>query len=297
MAAEVLGRFPIEKRLGFSVETLPADTFAVVRMSGAEELSRPYWFELELLSDNKDIQFAAVMHKAGTLEIVGAGEESTLYHGMVTRFQQLQEVERRALYRVRVEPLMSKARGQVQSEVYLDKTLPGIIDAVLEDSGLGPLDYELRLAGEVTSRSNEYLCQYEESDLDFLQWLLEREGVAYYFADDGEGDFLEPPGGAGDGRQPQAEVSAHLGGQERPHAQGRRAAVRAYGGTAAAVGGGEELRLPQGGVGDSLGGGGVGGWGGPGGAVRGGGGDAGGGRADRGDPGPGDRLPWRDLRG
>ena len=170
----------------FSVQTPNPDTFQVIGLVGEESVSRTYWLELELVSEKKDLDLDGMLNKGATLRIVSStGSSAFTCNGTVTECEQLQEIGPSALYRVRMEPWLVNARGQVQSEVYLDKTVPAIIDAVFKDSGLSVKDYQLRLTGDVNTRSYEYLCQYEESDLNFLQWLLDQDGVYYFFEDDG----------------------------------------------------------------------------------------------------------------
>ena len=183
MASET--EFEGGKRFTLRIAGMSADTFAAVNLSGEERISHSWWFELDLVSEQKDLRFQDALRKSATIEILAQGGSRTTYHGVVTRFQQLQEVDQQALYRARVEPWMTNAREQVQSEVFLNKTVPAIIDSVFKDSGLSVNDYQLRLTGDVNTRSYEYLCQYEESDLNFLQWLLEDNGVYYFFEDDG----------------------------------------------------------------------------------------------------------------
>src|SRR5262249_40263777 len=134
------------------------------------------------------LAFRDVIHKAATFTVLGEGGQKASYHGVVTEFRQLQEIGEEAVYRVRIEPWLSNARVQVQSEGYLDKTVPAIIDATFRDSGLNARDYQVKLTGDINSKTYEYLCQYEESDLNFLQALLEQEGAYYYFEDDGNAE-------------------------------------------------------------------------------------------------------------
>ena len=62
-------------------------------------------------------------------------------------------------------------------------SVPDIIKAVLEENGV--TDYELRLGAY---EPEEHVCQYRESDLDFISRWMEREGIFYFFehGDDGE---------------------------------------------------------------------------------------------------------------
>jgi type VI secretion system secreted protein VgrG len=63
--------------------------------------------------------------------------------------------------------------------VFLDKTVPEIIEACLKDGGLTAMDFEFRL--QKTYDPREYVCQYGESHLNFISRWSEREGIYYFF--------------------------------------------------------------------------------------------------------------------
>ncbi|MEQ9322798.1 MAG: type VI secretion system tip protein TssI/VgrG [Polyangiaceae bacterium] len=67
--------------------------------------------------------------------------------------------------------------------VFVDRTVPEIIETILEDSGLSDADYELRL--QESYAPHFHTCQYKESRWAFLSRLMEREGL-YYFFEHGE---------------------------------------------------------------------------------------------------------------
>jgi type VI secretion system secreted protein VgrG len=174
-----------QKRFEFRVSTLDADTFAVVNLTGDESLSTPYWFELELISDRNDIDLDSVIGKPASLRIIaGQGGADAIYHGLVAGCAELRQIGSSLLYAVRLEPQVTALSYYSMSEVYLDKTLGGIIDDVFKTCGLSAMDYELRLIGDAASRTYPYACQYEESALNFVQRMAEAAGVYYYFEDD-----------------------------------------------------------------------------------------------------------------
>ena len=65
------------------------------------------------------------------------------------------------------------------SRMWTNASITDIIKDVLEHGGLSSSDYELKLAGNY--KVQEHVCQYKESDFDFISRWMEREGMYYYF--------------------------------------------------------------------------------------------------------------------
>ena len=64
--------------------------------------------------------------------------------------------------------------------MYVNQSMPEILEAVLERSGLRKeKDFVLRLSERYAPY--EHVCQYRESNFAFLSRRMEREGVYYFF--------------------------------------------------------------------------------------------------------------------
>ena len=84
-----------------------------------------------------------------------------------------------AFYRAHLVPRLTWLSFTKHNQVFLDKTVPEIIEACLKDGGLTGADFEFRLQG--TYDPVEYVCQYGESHLNFVSRWCEREGIYYFF--------------------------------------------------------------------------------------------------------------------
>ncbi|MBI3068816.1 MAG: type VI secretion system tip protein VgrG, partial [Betaproteobacteria bacterium] len=173
-----------QKRFEFVSKPMGKGKFAVVRMKGVEGISRLYEFELLLVAEDAGIDFEAVLHQPGTLTVVSSGEGRTErypYHGIVTGFEQLHQVDMYTFYRAVLSPRLWQLSQYRVSEVYVgEDAIPKIVEKVLQDGGLNSgVDYELKLSGEYRSRS--YVCQYQETHLDFISRWMEHEGLYYWF--------------------------------------------------------------------------------------------------------------------
>jgi len=179
----VAQRLPADRRFEFSSDACPADTFAVVRMSGVEAISKPYRFELVLVSDDAAIDFAKLVGAGAQLRILAPDDmtRATPYAGMLAEFDQLHQAGGFTFYRAVLVPRLWQLSLYRNSEVYLnEQTIPDIVEGLLAGARFSASrDYTLKLKG--TYRPHSYVCQYQETPLDFVSRWLEREGIYYHF--------------------------------------------------------------------------------------------------------------------
>jgi len=167
------------KKFSFISKTLPEDTFGVISMKGSEGISKPYEFEVMLVSDNLEIDFDGIMQNTAKLVFHREAGGDAIYNGIITNFEHLHAIGEYAFYRAYLVPRLWWLSITRHNQIILDKSLPEFAQMVLIDGGLTPNDFEFRLQGSYDPI--EYVCQYNESHLNFLSRWLEREGVYYYF--------------------------------------------------------------------------------------------------------------------
>jgi type VI secretion system VgrG family protein len=167
------------RKFSFIVRSLPEDTFGVINFRGSEGLSRCYFFDVTLISSNGEIDLPAMAMQTATLTCHREDGEDMNFHGIMINFQQLQKIDKFFVYRTCIVPrlfLLSLTRHQ---QVFLDRKVPDVIDACIKDGGAGKVICEFHLQNSYTP--HEYICQYDESHLDFISRWCEREGIYYYF--------------------------------------------------------------------------------------------------------------------
>jgi type VI secretion system secreted protein VgrG len=91
--------------------------------------------------------------------------------------------------RLEVVPGMFMLSLRRNTRMFQEKTVPEILEAVLGES-LGVYGRSAQLELEATYPRREYCLQYQESDLDFVQRLMEEEGIHYAFDHQGEVETL-----------------------------------------------------------------------------------------------------------
>lgn len=189
---------------------VPEDTFVITRLTGREQLSRPFRFEVELLArkspETERLDPAALLRepaRVGFREAVhtSSGEATRLHwiQGVLDEFVQEREEEGWLRYRAVLVPGLALLGRTWRSRVLLDHDLPGLVRTILSGIDLREeQDWELaRSILDAASQGSEprerprypereAVVQYEESDLAFLHRWLEHEGVWYAFENDGQ---------------------------------------------------------------------------------------------------------------
>jgi type VI secretion system secreted protein VgrG len=169
-----------------SSTALPSET-RVAGFRGVEGISRPYEFELYLLMGEEGLDFdlAGAVGARATLSMDrGDGRPPFVFHGILSTFALLHELDGGSLFRATLVPALWRLTQTRHSRVFTDQSVPDIIKQVLEDGGLSSDEYAFALSRSYPPEA--HVCQYQESHLDFVSRWMEREGIYYYF-EQGEG--------------------------------------------------------------------------------------------------------------
>lgn len=166
------------------------DTFIVMRWSCEEAVSQPYRVEVALASREASCDLNTLLNSRANFVVRMADGNQRSFHGIVRQATQFDSDNEYTYYRVELAPRFAALADYRYSEIYLDNALPDIIRAVMSASGLGTeassgegaYDFRIAISGadSEATRAN-FVCQFEESCLNFLARRLEREGVYYYF--------------------------------------------------------------------------------------------------------------------
>ncbi|MEM0962680.1 MAG: type VI secretion system tip protein TssI/VgrG [Bacteroidota bacterium] len=153
--------------------------FRVVSFEGTETISQTFRFEIDLVSDDAEIDLASVIDQPATLTMY-RGEDPAEVSGIVTSLLQTHEAgkqsEFRYGYRAVLEPRLSRLRFSFQNRIFQNQTVEEITGKILKDA---EVDVEFDLKASYDPR--DYTTQYKETDLDFVQRLWEYEGIRYSF--------------------------------------------------------------------------------------------------------------------
>ncbi|UYV13427.1 MAG: type VI secretion system tip protein VgrG [Phycisphaera sp.] len=114
--------------------------------------------------------------------------------GMIRRFWQLDAethgIEDHVVYELELVPTIGTLETRTNCRIFQDRTTLQIVDLVLADHGIESDRDASRLGDTWPWKQRDYCVQFNETDLAFVQRLLEEEGIAYFFEHTKDGDKL-----------------------------------------------------------------------------------------------------------
>src|SRR5690606_14621166 len=125
-----------------------------------------------------------LLGKTITVSLAGKDVGKTVrhFHGYVVEFTKENlhpdEPRRRVLYRVVLRPWIWLLGLRTNCRVFHDSSAVDIVKKICAEHGFGDLIVDKR---RESPQAREYVVQYNESDLAFVNRLLERDGIYYYF--------------------------------------------------------------------------------------------------------------------
>ncbi len=170
-----------DKPLAVKVDGLGKDDLLLESLSGMEELSRLFRFDLEMLSVAEKIDPEKVVGKKVTFRVNRHDGEPRWFTGYVSRFGWLGRDERLTRWRAEVVPGLWFLTRTSDCKIWQEKKIPKIVSEVLEDHS-SQVKVTESLQGSYVKWEN--CVQYRETDFNFVSRLLEQEGVAYFFKHD-----------------------------------------------------------------------------------------------------------------
>ena len=172
---------PRNLRTTFAIDDLVVDR--VVEFRQVEKLGRPPTLVIELRLTTY-VPLDNFLGHAARLEYGFAGEPMSVFTGIVQDAAVVGTsltAESAHQYVLEVVPKVALLARDVDCRIFQELDVKEIVEQVLTHRGI--TDMEWRLTGSYPKRT--YCVQYNESCLDFMQRLLEEEGI-YYFVEPGD---------------------------------------------------------------------------------------------------------------
>jgi type VI secretion system secreted protein VgrG len=163
----------------------------VLGFRGVEAISTPYRFDVAFaVLPSVDVDMAAALGARATLSIQhDATSPPYVVNGLLAAVELVYEYADRSVFLATLAPRLERLRLTRHSRVFTDLSVPEVLSAVLSSSGLSPRgDFRLELSRPYPRR--DHVSQYKESNLAFLSRLMEREGIYYFFRQEGDDDVL-----------------------------------------------------------------------------------------------------------
>lgn len=162
--------------------TLGDDVLLFYAMTAREELSRPFVYEVELLSDDLNIDLAALLGQPISIGLETTGESYREFNGVVSDIALVGELGRYVLYRAAVRPWLWLLTQRKNSRIFQEQSVPDVFKAIFRELGFS--DFIEHLSPDLYAK-RDYLVQYRETDFNFVSRIMEEEGIYYFFKHEG----------------------------------------------------------------------------------------------------------------
>ncbi|WPM84430.1 type VI secretion system tip protein VgrG [Apirhabdus apintestini] len=156
----------------------------VLRFRASESLSQPWRYEVTVTC-TASIASSEVMLKPASFTFqtplfngTPAVPVRTVY-GVVDTFRRISMSGDEITYALRIVPRITLMQHTQRSEVYLNQSVPEVVEQILRAHGLEGADFEFRLSQHYPVR--ELITQWRETDLEFIQRLLAEVGIFWRF--------------------------------------------------------------------------------------------------------------------
>jgi len=159
-----------------TVSTALGDKLLFAQMEGFDEISQCFRYETGLVSKDIDIKPEDILGTPATITL-RADSGKRFFHGIVAEFAFHEYREEYAHYRVVLRPWLWFLTNRSDNRIFQKKSVVEIVEEVFKP--YAHVKVEKRLKASYPPR--DYCVQYRESDLDFVQRLLEHEGIFYHF--------------------------------------------------------------------------------------------------------------------
>jgi type VI secretion system secreted protein VgrG len=168
---------------------LPKDTLLISSFSATEQISGLYEANVELVAEKQNASKITSDKLIGgpaclTVSVLNDFQNGPqrYFHGVVSRFHTGHIDDYFAHYRAEIVPWLWLLTLDIKSRIFQSMTVPEIVEKIFDEyKGDFPnvVDYANRLNAEYPKL--DYCVQYQESSFQFVNRLLEEEGIFYFF--------------------------------------------------------------------------------------------------------------------
>ena len=156
-----------------------------------ESLDRTYLCTVEVAGDDLDPDLEMFLGVDAVIEVIRGGKTRRLT-GIVRAARHAHEVrqgvERTPVY-LEIVPALFMSSLRRNTRMFQEKTVSEILEDVLGEA-LSPYGREYSLELNDSYPTREYTIQYQETDLDFVQRLMQEEGISYSFDHEADTELL-----------------------------------------------------------------------------------------------------------
>ncbi|WP_218058749.1 type VI secretion system Vgr family protein, partial [Gilliamella sp. App2-1] len=185
-------------RYSLTVEGLRSP-ISVWHVDGNESLNQPWRYVITFTSSDKALSIDSVLNQKATFsfnpvihqpyqsvmstisslsDLPSVNDKRTL-HGVITEFSLLSVNKEEAHYQVVLSSCLARLAIGQHNAIFQQQSVVSVVEEVLRSHGLTGIDYRLELKESYPER--EFITQWQESDLEFIQRLLADVGIWFRF--------------------------------------------------------------------------------------------------------------------
>ncbi|RPI73934.1 MAG: type VI secretion system tip protein VgrG, partial [Ignavibacteriales bacterium] len=144
--------------------------------------------QIKLISEDPSLDSSKILNKAATFFFNRGDEDPVRVTGIISNFEQYGRTTDYVFYKVVLVPRLWRLNLVYQNEIYQNMDIKKLIETVLQNTGLSGQDYKIDLKSSYPK--HEYIVQYHETNLNFLNRRIEHLGIYYYFIHEGDKDVV-----------------------------------------------------------------------------------------------------------
>ena len=189
MIIDLVERLSSQHRRLFKFHHLndPDQPLLLESFTGADGLSQPFTYELQLICDTPQMPLKSMLGQQVSIEIELVDTAPRFINGYLTHFASLGSDGALERYRATLNPWLTLLGQRTDTRIFQNRSVDEVLAEVFAQYP-GYATYALRL--NRPQKRHTYLTQYRETDLNFVQRLLEEAGLFYYFEHSAEGHTL-----------------------------------------------------------------------------------------------------------
>jgi len=174
--------------LQFTLDLAGVDSaeLAVIDFTLEEALSQPFHLEVRFASRDGSLSATELLDRPVSLTIWQDGEVLRRVHAIVSEFGRGDRGHRRTLYSLVARPALWRLDLRHNSRIFQEVSPLTVLNTLCDERGL--TDVAFAVTRELPER--EFLVQYRETDLAFVERLAAEEGLFYFH------EFEDAPNGA-----------------------------------------------------------------------------------------------------
>ncbi|WP_455854033.1 type VI secretion system Vgr family protein, partial [Pantoea endophytica] len=161
------------------------ETLDVLKFQAEEALSETWRYDVIVTCENADIACGLLLMKPASFTFqvpMFTGAPATpvrTVFGVVQTFRRISASKDESRYALTLVPRLAMLGHTYRSEIYLNLSVPEVVEQVLRSHGFEGPDFEFGLSREYPQR--ELITQWRETDLAFIQRLLAEVGIFWRF--------------------------------------------------------------------------------------------------------------------